>query len=326
MKTNKSYGLFMIKPDGMRQDVINKCKSEFSKYELKIIMQADVLLSQEILSKVFYHQFEDYTNYMTSSESRVFLIESQCKGIDKLLLQLKHSIRIHFGINHGAMKNLVHSAQQGTEFSTQLKALFPKVDVKKFQGTIDDAVLIDMPIKRFLKSVMVSNDQSRVCEITFLCPVHKKDEWLNGRIDLEHNLKIRFGLIERVQTPNYDYDKIWLINTSAEKQLSDPKSGQLSGGIYIGRVSIPGMDNNFGVRLQRATIHECNEIELKYYDVLKDIIENEKEDVRGIYTESSSFTIWESEARNELSRSYGLSAKAGSFDSVVDSEFGCDEL
>lgn len=128
IQDDNEYGIILIKPDGVKANIIELLKSMLQKSNLTIIKTKQIYLKKEEVVANIVTKFdnEKYADYLSESEVIALLVFGQ-KAI-ATLIDIKQSIRALYGFSSDNMRNLLHSPDCGNEYFEHLKFLFPELN------------------------------------------------------------------------------------------------------------------------------------------------------------------------------------------------------
>ncbi|MBZ5762311.1 hypothetical protein LAV84_23940 [Rhizobium sp. VS19-DR104.2] len=128
------FGILMIKPNGFAPQVLSEINKQLSTADLTTQHQTDVQLTVDEARRISLYRDEAYIRWLTSTPVRFILVRG-VSPIDKLYL-LKKRVREKF--NAGLTKrNLLHSSDEGTEYSNLLSIGFPHLKPQLYCNSSD---------------------------------------------------------------------------------------------------------------------------------------------------------------------------------------------
>lgn len=162
----KDFGIFLIKPDGIEQEIELECENEILEHNLEIVAKKQSVLTANDINKYFYYQLSDYINYMCSGPVTAYLLSAVDLDIDRELFLIKDAIRKRHAVSGQDLKNLVHASHCGTEYFRQRKLFFPEYEKGKYTSYSDMLVsLPDYSVETILlaKKILDSSWIKRIC-------------------------------------------------------------------------------------------------------------------------------------------------------------------
>lgn len=124
------YGLVLLKPDGMKQEVKHKLSNYFDVHRLEVEDVVKRKLSrQQVMDNFESYPFDKmlYASYLADKEIIAYLVKGE--NIYQKLKMLKVSLRGEYGLDRTIMNNLIHTAAAGNEYCIQYKLFFNEVSL-----------------------------------------------------------------------------------------------------------------------------------------------------------------------------------------------------
>jgi nucleoside diphosphate kinase len=157
--------IVLLKPDAIERGLDQVIVDELRASGLELFAEREVQLTADDLHRYFLHPLPAYIAHMTSRPLRCFL----ARGADvyERLYARKIELRAALGVESN-LKNLIHTADEGTEYHRQLGRFYPDLPARdrtaaadldvRFpdSGTADDAVAVlrDLEARSALRYVV----------------------------------------------------------------------------------------------------------------------------------------------------------------------------
>lgn len=161
-KIKPEYSLAIIKPDGVKKEISIILEEMLEKEKLETVMiKKEKLLKEEVMNN-FTSDFdiEKYSNYISSGDITGYLVKGHYSG--QILRDIKQKLRLKFGYSSVDMENLIHTADNGNEYSFQFKLLFPDLELFEYSKFADMNVKFDGNFNNLLKHLEILNDRGNL--------------------------------------------------------------------------------------------------------------------------------------------------------------------
>lgn len=138
----REYSLYVIKPDGVKNQVQEVVHSYIAAHNYTIEDERSFMLPADKIPMLFNTggDMKSYTEYMTED----MVIVGVCSGVDVCqgLNEIKYNIRAEHNCTKYDMKNLMHSCEPGTEAMREFNFFFPEWKEKGWKPTADMSIPI----------------------------------------------------------------------------------------------------------------------------------------------------------------------------------------
>lgn len=121
--------IVMLKPDAFTRGLAGQVLAAFERAGYTETASRRMALTAEQVGRWFLHPLPSYVDHLTSGEVTVHLMQG--KGGPEHLYGVKCAIRDALG-TPDRVRNLVHTADQGTEYHLLLDAFFPDLPPRRF--------------------------------------------------------------------------------------------------------------------------------------------------------------------------------------------------
>ncbi|EML6324642.1 hypothetical protein QCQ60_004962 [Bacillus cereus] len=134
---NQEYGIAVIKPDGVKNNVLPELLFDINESYLKIIGAKITSLKKEDVLSNFYTKFDldSYAMYLSSDNLIVLLVHGE--NAPYILRKIKLKMRKKYGLTSENMENLVHTVDPGSEYFYQFKLFFPELNQATYSTFAD---------------------------------------------------------------------------------------------------------------------------------------------------------------------------------------------
>ncbi len=286
------YGLIILKPDGVKKNLIGKLISLIINNKLKIIQIREKMLYESDIYNYFTSPFNSdiYAKYMTSGPIIAILVFGTSAGIK--LRNIKAEFRERHGYSSKNMENLVHSADHGNEYNLQFNLLFPEKNICSYSAYADLAVSIDGHDNNIISDIKkIQNDTNLSC-IGLKIPAERKSNVIDQYYkSTDKELKLIYGITKEFNFMNRNIEIVGYLPFTTEitpnisiNSLNSSISEYIkwiisNGGIPIlGYIPYYEIDERFLINLKeqglcgvhiydiRRTLYEAEELEDIVYD------------------------------------------------------------
>ena len=150
----KGYGIFVIKPDGIKKKIEKELLFFLQQRNMSIVDSAVKQLTPEQIRANYFFCSNSNIKYLSSSPIKAFFVSSNDCEHQDAIYKAKQDFRSRFGVTKKDFYNLIHSADEGLEFYLQRNLFFPQYASPQY--TIGS----DMCIAQF--ALLKSNDRNRL--------------------------------------------------------------------------------------------------------------------------------------------------------------------
>lgn len=290
----KDYGIIILKPDGVKKNLMDECEKEILKHNIKIIAKKQILLTRQQIIDYFYYNFEEYVDYMCEGVIIAYFLEAYNIDLDVTIYLIKKKIRDNHGVNGRIMRNYIHGSHCGTEFFLQRRLLFPEFEKYEYSSGLDMYCKIDEFDLKIYNKIRQICEKGKVSKIIFDIPAEQEQSFCDIVLSKKLNNFVYFSHTEQVHISNSCCDIIYYYpNVATIKKMR-----YLKPLVFLGEVNTLNLNRN-----RSNSLNEYNDTYMAYVKNEFDNIINQlkKKDIfiEGILINTSGMSLQEAECRYE---------------------------
>lgn len=161
------YGLFVIKPDGLRRKIEKDFDKLLSERNFGIVKKKMKQLTPQDIMKNYFFQSTANIQYLCDGPVKAYFVDTERQNSADDIYALKMDFRLRYGIHKNEFYNLLHSSDEGLEFYLQRKLFFREYDNGDYSFGTD--MLIDCEDEQILANklaqIQLNKNLSAVCVV-----------------------------------------------------------------------------------------------------------------------------------------------------------------
>lgn len=131
------FGIAVLKPDAVEQSLRDEIVEDLRLLGLQLVAESRRHLTATEAVQLSLHPEKSYIAWLTSGPMHALLLSGA--GAPTRLYEFKSSFREQKGVNH-EIHNLLHTADDGTEYHRLLGMFFPELKLAAYCNPVDQAV------------------------------------------------------------------------------------------------------------------------------------------------------------------------------------------
>lgn len=313
IKNFKDYGIIILKPDGVKKNLMNECEQEIANNNIRIISKKKLLLTRQQVLNYFYYNFDEYVDYMCEDMIIAYFLEAYNIDLDIAIYFIKKKIRAKQGVDGQTLRNYIHGTHCGTEFFLQRGLLFPEFEKYEYSSGLDMYCKIEEFDLKVYEKICEIRDVGNLSKIIFDIPEKQEREFCDIVLNKHLNDFIFFSHTQSIVFSNMICDIIYYypnVKVICQQKYIKPL-------IFLGKIYNLNLKNNIGESLQEYNCTYMLYIENKLNSIIEYLNKNNI-CIKGILINLADMSLQEAECRYEYAKlkNYFISGGSSTLDNL----------